>query len=137
MLVLSAADLATLRRHALERYPEECCGILLGRMLGEEARIERVVQADNSHDGSRERRYAIAPRDLLAAQKAARGEGRQVVGYYHSHPGHPAVPSARDREHAWPGASYLILSVEAGRVGEVRSWRLGADGEGFAEEAVG
>ena len=102
------------------------------------------LPAENVHP-DRRRRYALAPEALLAAQKAARAEGLDLVGYYHSHPDHPPRPSAADRRDAWPGVSYLIVAVAGGAAGEARSWRLGAgaggggDGEGgggFVEEII-
>ena len=73
---------------------------------------------------------------MLAAHKEARSLGLDVVGYYHSHPDHPARPSEFDREHAWPGMSYLIVSVEKRQVVEARSWRLADDREGYDEEII-
>ena len=78
----------------------------------------------------------IRPETVLAAQKEARALSFDVVGYYHSHPDHPAVPSEFDREHAWPGLSYLIVSVEKGKVAAARSWRLADDRARFEEEAI-
>ena len=90
----------------------------------------------NSHGGSRRRRFAIAPEALLRAQKEARAAGLEVLGYYHSHPDAPAVPSARDLETAWPEVSYVIVAVERGRPGELRSWRLDPAQRGFEEERI-
>ncbi|HXU46531.1 MAG TPA: Mov34/MPN/PAD-1 family protein, partial [Thermoanaerobaculia bacterium] len=70
------------------------------------------------------------------AEKSARAESLSVVGYFHSHPDHPARPSDFDREHAWPGLSYLIVSVRAGKAVEARSWRLSDDRERFDEESI-
>ena len=98
--------------------------------------MERIVPADNERDDSRHNRYLINPETLLAAHKQARALGLDVVGYYHSHPDHPARPSEFDREHAWPGVSYLIVSVEKGNVADIRSWRLADDREKFDEEEI-
>ena len=73
---------------------------------------------------------------MLAAEKEARGLGLSVVGYYHSHPDHPSRPSDFDRDHAWPGVTYLIVSVQQGAVADARSWRLRDDREAFDEEAL-
>ena len=102
--------------------------------------VARAVAAENERAeeqaGERGRRYLIGPEAVLRADRAARAEGLGIVGYYHSHPDHPAVPSAFDREHAWAGVSYLIVPVTAGKAGPARSWRLaGAEGD-FVEEAV-
>jgi proteasome lid subunit RPN8/RPN11 len=136
-LLVPAGDLETIRRHAEAAYPEECCGFLLGRAGGGATFVERVAAADNERQDSRRNRFLIHPEAVLAAHKEARAAGLDVVGYYHSHPDHPAQPSEFDREHAWPGLSYLIVSVRDGRMAEGRSWRLADDRERFAEEKIG
>ena len=135
-LVISARHLQTIARHASVSYPEECCGFLIGRAGAHETLIERVLSVGNEREDSRHNRYVIRPETVLAAQKEARALGFDVVGYYHSHPDHPAVPSEFDREHAWPGLSYLIVSVEKGKVAAARSWRLTDDRARFEEEAI-
>lgn len=137
-LLLQPADLAEIERHAVRTYPEECCGFLLGPLPSEppEVRVTRVLAADNEREDSRHNRFVIRPEIVLQAHKQARAEGLTVLGYYHSHPDHPAEPSEFDREHAWPGLSYLIVSVRGGQVAEARSWRLRDDRGGFEPEAV-
>ena len=135
-LALTPADLADIERHGAAAYPEECCGILLGCLDRGRVRVTRVVAVDNERGESRHNRFVIGPEAVLAAQRAARAEGLDIVGYYHSHPDHPARPSEFDREHAWPGLSYLIVAVEAGEPIEVRSWRLADDRAGFEEESI-
>ncbi|HVT59073.1 MAG TPA: M67 family metallopeptidase [Thermoanaerobaculia bacterium] len=104
--------------------------------LEEETKVERVVPAVNERQDSRHNRFVISPATVLAAHKEARAAGLEVVGYYHSHPDHPAEPSEFDREHAWPGLSYLIVSVREGRLDTARSWRLRDDRERFDEEPL-
>jgi proteasome lid subunit RPN8/RPN11 len=137
-LVLAAADLQAIGRHAERTYPEECCGFLLGQVQdgGGATRVERVVPGANERPDSRHNRFVMSPETVLAAHKEARAAGLSVVGYYHSHPDHPAEPSEFDREHAWPGLSYLIVSVRGGEADRVRSWRLRDDRERFEEEAL-
>lgn len=136
VLALSAADLAAIGRHGERTYPEECCGFLLGVSAGEHTRVERVVPAVNEREDSRHNRFVMSPEIVLAAHKEARAAGLSVVGYYHSHPDHPAVPSDFDREHAWPGLSYLIVAVRGGQVEAAKSWRLRDDRERFEEESL-
>lgn len=140
MLEIPEAELAAVTAHGERAYPEECCGFLIGRFDdgtdGNGASVVRVEPADNQREEERARRYTIAPEEVLHTMRAARAEGLDVVGYYHSHPDHPAEPSELDREHAWPGVSYLIVPVAAGRAGTARSWRLTDDRDGFTEEAV-
>lgn len=135
-LSLSPGDLAAIHRHAAATYPEECCGFLLGRANGSVTVVERVSPAGNERQESRHNRFLIHPETVLAAHKEARLLGFDVVGYYHSHPDHPAQPSQFDREHAWPGLSYTIVSVRRGEVAETRSWRLTDDRERFEEEEL-
>ena len=135
-LVISASHLHTAGQHAAMSYPDECCGVLIGRALGGSTVVEHLLSASNERNDSRHNRYLINPETVLAAHKEARALGLDVVGYYHSHPDHPARPSEFDREHAWPGVSYLIVSVEKGNVADSRSWRLADDREKFDEEKI-
>lgn len=135
-LVITPRHLETIRRHAGVCYPDECCGVLIGQSLGETTIVERVLSVGNEREDSRRNRYLITPETVLAADREARALGLEVVGYYHSHPDHAAGPSDFDREHAWPGVSYLIVSVQGGRVAEARCWRLSADGEQFEEQSI-
>ena len=135
-LVISARHLHTAGQHATASYPDECCGVLIGRTLGCTTVVERLLSVGNERDDSRHNRYLISPETVLAAHKEARALGLDVVGYYHSHPDHPARPSEFDREHAWPGVSYLIVSVLKRNVADIRSWRLADDRERFDEEEI-
>lgn len=142
-LILLPRHSLAVDRHAAAAYPEECCGVLVGRPLAEgagagrlETLVERILPVDNERQDSRENRYLIHPETVLAAEKEARRIDRQVVGYYHSHPDHPARPSEFDREHAWPGLSYVIVSVTEGSAAETRSWRLDDDRSRFLEEEL-
>ena len=137
-LLISPRHLHAAGQHAAMTYPEECCGILIGRPLGngeEGAMVERLLSAQNARGESRGNRYLIEPQTILAAQREAQAANLDIVGYYHSHPDHPAVPSEFDREHAWPGYSYLIVSVLDGKVAAAKSWRLKDDRSGFDEES--
>lgn len=135
-LVISTRHLHTAGQHASMSYPDECCGVLIGRVLGDSTVVERVLSVGNERNDSRHNRYLINPETVLAAHKEARALGLDVVGYYHSHPDHPARPSDFDREHAWPGVSYLIVAVEKRKVADIRSWRLADDRERFDEEEI-
>ena len=135
-LCLRTADAVRIHAHLCRAYPEEGCGLLVGRDEGTRRVVERVVESGNRGEGAREQRYVIAPEDVLAAEREARDAGLDVVGFFHSHPDRPALPSVFDLEHAWPYYSYLIVSIEQGRVGEVRAWRLAADRSRFEPEAI-
>ena len=140
-MIVPREVLTAVVRHAEAAYPEEGCGILVGKFAAASAdgregvRVVRALAADNVA-ADRRRRFAIAPEVLLAAQKGARAEGLDLIGYYHSHPDHPARPSAADRRDAWPGVSYLIVPVAAGAAGEARSWRLAPETGEISEERV-
>ncbi len=139
MLLLSTRLLSEIGMHAARRYPEECCGILLGKSLpgdGGDVVVERVLAANNTSAERRGERFLIAPEVVLAAHREARAGTMEIVGYYHSHPDHPAVPSALDREQAWPGMRSVIAAVERGEVTATRSWRLEGAGSAFVEEAI-
>jgi proteasome lid subunit RPN8/RPN11 len=123
-LRLSGALLEQIRRHGEAAYPAECCGAMLGipdpEGLKDVVRLSPAVnrRTDDPH------RYLIAPEDLRRLEAEARAEGLEIVGYYHSHPDHPARPSAFDTEHAWPWYSYLIVRVNRGSAAEAASWVL-------------
>ena len=139
MIAMPAAVLDRIRSHGRETYPEECCGGLLGSLLDERAARVRIVRAEalaNASPEQRGRRYAVDPRDYLRLERSANELGLSLVGFYHSHPDHPAVPSEYDREHAFPFLHYLILSVESGRPGEAASWVLSEDRGVFEREEL-
>jgi proteasome lid subunit RPN8/RPN11 len=127
-------------RHAGEEsYPNECCGVLLGTLLeDDEKRIEGVLPIDNGREAEEQyHRFEIGPEDYLRAEKEARKAKLDVLGFYHSHPDHPAIPSEFDRDHALPFYSYIIVAVEKGKAGELTSWELKNDRSEFLPEATG
>lgn len=125
-ILISPRDLESISRHGEASYPRECCGFLIGRAGEDATRVERVLPTANR--GGRRDQFTIHPETVLAVHKEVRTAGLDVVGFYHSHPDHPARPSGLDRENAWPGLSYLIVSVAGGRAVETRSWHLSAEG---------
>ncbi|MCX7993706.1 MAG: M67 family metallopeptidase [Fimbriimonadales bacterium] len=127
---------AAIRAHATEEYPHECCGALLGREGESKRIIEQVIRLANERIDERERRFYVSPQQVLMAERRAREAGLLLLGFYHSHPDHPAVPSEYDREHALPYYSYPIVSVVQGAPAELRSWRLQEDRSGFIEEQL-
>jgi len=135
-LLITPDHLRAIDRHGEESYPEECCGFLTGRVDGETTIVERLLPVENQREDSRHNRYLIEPEIVLEAHKEARRQGLDVVGYYHSHPDHPSRPSDFDRDHAWPGLSYLIVSVQKGRAADARSWRLADERDRFDEETI-
>ena len=132
-----------IRRHGAETYPHECCGALLGRdsdFEANEAKPTREILGlyplVNRRDDSPRNRFSVTADDVRDAEKAARQQGVEVVGWYHSHPDHPARPSEYDRDHAWPWYSYIIVSVQRGAPQEMTSWRLNDDRAEFSAEEI-
>jgi proteasome lid subunit RPN8/RPN11 len=130
-----------IRAHGAETYPHECCGALLGREeLVQDQKIVREIVAlcplVNRRDDSPRNRFSVTSEDVREAEKAATARDLEVVGWYHSHPDHPARPSEFDREHAWPWYSYVIVSVTNGRPENMTSWRLNDDREEFSSETI-
>jgi proteasome lid subunit RPN8/RPN11 len=112
-----------IRRHGEAAYPAECCGAMVGRIEGAAKEVLRLSPAVNRRIDD-PHRYLIAPDDLRQLEREVREAGQEIVGYYHSHPDHPARPSAFDAEHAWPWYSYLIVRIDRGRGAEMASWVL-------------
>lgn len=138
MIELGAAHEEELRRHAEQEYPHECCGLLVGRFAadGRKTVVEVYPVSNAREESARHNRSLILPAEMLRGERHARARGLDVIGNYHSHPDHPAVPSAFDLEHAWPTWSYVIVAVEQGRAAAVRSWELRADRSRFDEEEI-
>jgi proteasome lid subunit RPN8/RPN11 len=112
-----------IRGHGEAAYPAECCGVLVGRTEAGAKEVLRLSPAVNRRTDD-PHRYLIAPDDLRRLEAEVRAAGLEIVGYYHSHPDHPAVPSAFDAEHAWPWYSYLIVQIDRGRGASMASWVL-------------
>ncbi len=110
--------------------------MLVGRECDGVREVVQAVPVDNRREDARARRYLIAPEQFLAADRSARAAGLEVLGFFHSHPDHPPEPSHFDREHAWPWYSYLIVSVERGRIAGQRAWRLREDRTSFDAESI-
>ena len=122
-----------LRRHCREQYPDEACGALFGQGDGITSAwaVTGISAAPNVHGDDRRRRYLIPPEFQLQAERHAQATGQDVVGYYHSHPDHPAQPSEYDRTHAWSGYLYLICSVQQGHPADLNAFTLDEQGGAF------
>ena len=147
MLRIEYADYEALRAHGEETYPNECCGVLLGKsepgaVNSAAARnvVHQIVRAGNTRTDSAHNRYNIAPQELVKIQRQARGMGLDIVGFYHSHPDHPAQWSTTDFAEAhWLGCSYVITSVEHGKAATTNSFLLrgtGEDDKKFEDEPI-
>jgi proteasome lid subunit RPN8/RPN11 len=121
-----------IRTHGRETYPNECCGALIGR----DGEVSETFALPNMTEEVPRRRFLVRPADYRAAEARAAETGRELLGFYHSHPDHPARPSQYDLDHAWPVFSYVIVSIREGEAREMTSWRLRADRSQFDEEEV-
>ncbi len=135
-LKIGAGDVRNIHDHAKEAYPEECAGALVGMDTGEMKIVVDVWRADNTYEGERERRFLIEPLQVKEFEERATERDMDLLGFYHSHPDHPAEPSEYDREHAWPYYSYLIASVSDNGIEDMRCWVLRDDRSGYEEEQI-
>jgi proteasome lid subunit RPN8/RPN11 len=146
-LMISPELAEKIRAHGVETYPHECCGALLGRDRGVpegDANTEKQPMREvlalfplvNRRDDSPRNRFSVNAEDVQLADKNARKQGLDVIGWYHSHPDHPARPSQYDQDHAWPWYSYVIVSVHAGEPKDMTSWRLKDDRSGYVAEKI-
>ena len=120
---LKQQHLDQIREHGEQTYPHECCGFLLGTREGETNVLQEAYAAENERQESQETRYLITPQQYKRADDYARSRGLGVIGYYHSHPDHPAAPSGYDLDHScWPGESYVIVAVERGTAAALNSF---------------
>jgi proteasome lid subunit RPN8/RPN11 len=132
---------AEIRRHGERTYPQECCGALLGHEAEQSAtaqgrRVIALFPLDNRNSESPRNRFSLEADDVRGAEAAAHREKLEVLGWYHSHPDHPAQPSEFDRQHAWPWYSYIIVSIEQGAATEMTSWRLNNDRASYSREKI-
>lgn len=127
MISLPPNAFAAIRAHGREAYPEECCGALVGTQAGDRCRVARIERMANAREGERRRRYAIDPLEYLRVERSADAQGLALIGFYHSHPDHPAAPSAYDRQHALTFFHYLVLAVASGEPGDLTAWVLSED----------
>jgi proteasome lid subunit RPN8/RPN11 len=153
VLKLHSHHLQAIQSHAESTYPEECCGLLLGELRGDEKTLIDVLPTENSWDAeaaeafqavkgseqldsTKRSRFSIAPAVMLKAQKQARDRNLDIIGIYHSHPDHPAVPSEFDRAIAWQQYSYIIVSVQQGKACDLKNWSLDDDHQFQPEEML-
>jgi proteasome lid subunit RPN8/RPN11 len=153
MLKVSVEHLRVICTHAESTYPQECCGLLLGKPDRDGKTLVEVMPTENTWSNqaaasfaeiesqwqlgeNKNTHYTIAPETMLRAQKQARDRQLEIVGIYHSHPDHPAIPSEFDRACAWQSYSYIIVSVPQGKAGELHSWSLDDEHQFQPEEIV-
>src|SRR6266851_3625078 len=131
LTVATAVDDA-IRRHGQETYPHECCGAL----VGVPGRVRTTVALPNTTEEGPRRRFLVRPSDYRLAEQRATELGGELLGFYHSHPDHPARPSQYDLDHAWPNFAYIIVAVAAGAAQAMTVWYLKEDRSSFEEGSL-
>jgi proteasome lid subunit RPN8/RPN11 len=137
MIQLAARQRNEIAAHGERDYPHECCGLLLGNFseAGTGKVCSEIYPISNAREEEAKRhRFLIRPEELIRGEKYAASKSLDVVGFYHSHPDHPAVPSAYDLEQAWPVYSYIVVAVKSGRARDLLSWEMQPDRSRFKEE---
>lgn len=129
-LALQRGVAGAIRSHGAETYPDECCGALIGR----DGAVTSTYALPNTTEEGPRRRFRVRPQDYRDAEQRAAAGGADLLGFYHSHPDHPARPSQYDLDHAWPFFSYIIVSVRGGVPEDITSWRLREDRSAFDQE---
>ena len=136
MLHIIEGLIKQIKDHGEAHYPEEGAGLIMGRFEGEIRYAEQLLPLANQYESSsRHNRYLIEPEEMLNAELKAEELGLDIIGVFHSHPNHPAIPSEFDRERALPWYSYIITRVDSSGALESRSWRLSDDRQ-FLEEEI-
>jgi proteasome lid subunit RPN8/RPN11 len=122
MIEIEKAAWETMVQHAQTKFPNECCGAMLGRIDGDRKVVTLAVPIENAYEGAQEARYEIGPEDLLAADREARARGMDLVGIFHSHPDCDAYFSETDLKNSCPWYSFVVLSVKNGRFHHANSF---------------
>jgi proteasome lid subunit RPN8/RPN11 len=137
MIYLSEEHIKEIEAHGERTYPYECGGMLIGRFEdGRKSVVELLPMENAMTESEQHNRVLILPKDVLRAERYARSLKLDVIGYYHSHPDHPAIPSQFDLDHALPVWTYIIVSVREGRAADVRAWEMENDRSKFNEEEM-
>jgi proteasome lid subunit RPN8/RPN11 len=138
VIQLTEQQKAQISDHGKNDYPYECCGLLLGSFAtGGLKEIVEIYPISNAREEQAKRnRFLIRPEELMRGERYAQQQRLEVVGFYHSHPDHPAVPSGYDLDHAWPMFSYIVVSMMAGVARDLRSWEMEPDRSRFNEEEI-
>ncbi|MBA3257412.1 MAG: M67 family metallopeptidase [Pyrinomonadaceae bacterium] len=139
MIKLAAQQQNEIAAHGERDYPYECCGLLLGSFSEDDGGkvCSEIYPISNAREEEAKRnRFLIRPEELMRGEKYAASKSLDVVGFYHSHPDHPAVPSAYDLDHAWPVYSYIVVAVKSGRAEDLLSWEMQPDRSRFSGEEI-
>jgi len=128
----------SIREFGEQEYPNECCGLLFGKINSDKSKeITEILPISNAqNEENRYNRFLITPKDMIKGELYARKHNVDIIGFYHSHPDHPAKPSQFDLDHAWPVYSYIITSVINGKADVMTSWLLSSDRAKFENEEI-
>jgi proteasome lid subunit RPN8/RPN11 len=137
MIYLTEEHIKQIEAHGERAFPHECGGMLIGRFEQDRKTVVELLPMENAMDAAEQHnRVLILPKDVLKAERYARSQKLDVIGYYHSHPDHPAIPSQFDLDHALPVWTYIIVSVESGKAVDIRAWEMENDRSKFNEEEL-
>ncbi len=131
-MIVKNNALKQMKSHLEQTYPHEGCGV----MLGKNDVVTMIHRGTNIRQDRQEDRFLLAPSDIMDAEKLAKQNSIEIVGFYHSHPDHPAKPSTTDLESAWEGYHYLITSINKGRMEDIGVFRLPEQGNNFVQETL-
>jgi proteasome lid subunit RPN8/RPN11 len=138
MVYLTKEHIREIEAHGERTFPHECGGMIIGRFENDGSKsVVELLPMENAMDAAEQHnRVLILPKDVLRAERYARAQKLDVIGYYHSHPDHPAIPSQFDLDHALPVWTYIIVSVESGKAVDTRAWEMENDRSKFNEEEI-
>jgi proteasome lid subunit RPN8/RPN11 len=137
MIYLTEEHIKQIEAHGERTFPHECGGMIIGRFETDKKTVVELLPMENAMaESEQHNRVLILPKDVLRAERYARSQKLDVIGYYHSHPDHPAIPSQFDLDHALPVWTYIIVSVEDGKAVDVRAWEMENDRSKFNEEEI-
>jgi proteasome lid subunit RPN8/RPN11 len=138
LITITEELLDKIRAHGQQDYPFECCGLLIGRFesAGNKVVVETYPISNAREEEAKRNRFLIRPEELLEGEKYAREQNLDVIGFYHSHPDSPAVPSKYDLDHAWPTYSYIIVATEQDGSRDLFSWEMEEDRSRFNSEEI-
>ena len=136
-IILTPQQYRQIEEEGSKAYPNECCGILFGRDVDGKRIVDRLLPVPNDFEtGEQYHRFSISPKLLMQSEQSASENGDLVLGFYHSHPDHPARPSEYDRQHGWPFYSYIIVAIEKRTPAALTCWVLNDSTEQFEEQTV-
>jgi proteasome lid subunit RPN8/RPN11 len=137
MIYLTEEHIKQIEAHGETTFPHECGGMIIGRFETDKKTVVELLPMENAMaESEQHNRVLILPKDVLKAERYARSQKLDVIGYYHSHPDHPAIPSQFDLDHALPVWTYIIVSVESGKAVNLLAWEMENDRSKFNEEEI-